>query len=330
MRVSLSIIIPVYNVAQFLRDCLESIVKQGLDNYEVILIDDGSNDGSSDICDWYVSHYSQFHVIHQNNAGVSEARNKGILEAKGEYVLFLDGDDFLIPGSIPPLLNIAFQNNLDLLGFKHIFVPENGMFEQDISLNAQSNLNILSGKDYIAQYNFTIQIWWYLVRRDIIVYNKIFFPAGHMLEDAAYNMRLFLKCDRMAQVQNVAYCYRMRSNSIMHKNDNEHMTCLLDDYIYAAEIINDTIKKHLSDLNDEALKRCLTRRDSYIFFGAIRACKIGRSADFIKLAKSKGLYPFPNLNETDYPGLKYKLLHWCIVKPWLMKLIGRIYNLKII
>ena len=100
MHLSLTIIIPVYNVERYLPMCLESIVQQHLSDYEVIMVDDGSTDGSGAICDEFAEHYPEFRVIHNGNGGVAAARNRGIEEAKGEYILFLDSDDFLVPDAI--------------------------------------------------------------------------------------------------------------------------------------------------------------------------------------------------------------------------------------
>lgn len=102
----LSLIIPVYNVERYLPMCLESVVQQGLEDYEAILVDDGSTDGSSKICDEYAARYPQFRVIHQENQGLALARNRGISEARGEYILFLDSDDFLVPESIGKCLRM--------------------------------------------------------------------------------------------------------------------------------------------------------------------------------------------------------------------------------
>ena len=89
----ISFIVPVYNCKSFLPDCVSSILSVGIHNYEILLIDDGSNDGSGKLCDELASQYPEIRVIHQANAGVSAARNRGIAEAKGDKILFIDSDD---------------------------------------------------------------------------------------------------------------------------------------------------------------------------------------------------------------------------------------------
>ena len=123
-EISISIIIPVYNVERYLPVCLESIVQQSMDDYEVILVDDGSTDSSGPICNEYADRHPQFRVIHQQNQGISAARNAGVVESKGKYLLFLDSDDFLVPNSLSKLLELANKNDLDVLGFNLIYVAE--------------------------------------------------------------------------------------------------------------------------------------------------------------------------------------------------------------
>ena len=92
-----SIIVPVYNIKEYLADCLDSVLAQSISDYEVILVNDGSTDGSDALCDTYATQYPQIHVVHQPNQGVSVARNTGIEKAVGEYILFLDSDGWWEP-----------------------------------------------------------------------------------------------------------------------------------------------------------------------------------------------------------------------------------------
>lgn len=107
-----SIIIPVYNVAPYLRRCLDSVTAQTYQNLEVLLIDDGSTDESSTICDKYASRYVNIRVIHKPNGGVSSARNLGIIESKGDYITFIDSDDTVEPNLIQVMYDNAIQHNV--------------------------------------------------------------------------------------------------------------------------------------------------------------------------------------------------------------------------
>ncbi len=327
MSASLSIIIPVYNVERYLPVCLESIVQQHLSGFEVIMVDDGSTDDSARICDEFAEQHSQFRVIHESNSGVAAARNRGIEEAKGEYILFLDSDDFLVPDAIKPLLELARGYDLDVLGFGYRVVPENVASAPLAGTERPQHIQILDGFEYISHYNYTAQVWWYIVRRDVIIKNNLRLPVGHVLEEAAFNMRLFLKSKRLAQVPNVAYCYRNRASSIMHNADKEHVSMMLADYIFAASSMNEAIEEYRSKLHDECYERCRTRRDSYVLFGAVRAFKLGKVKEYLHEAKRNNLYPFKKLSEVDYPGLKFKLLHHIISKPRLLIILSTMYRL---
>lgn len=324
---AISVIVPVYNVERYLPMCLESIVQQQLADYEVILVDDGSTDGSAAICDEFAEQYPEFRVIHKGNGGVAAARNRGIEEAKGEYILFLDSDDFLVPDTIKPLLELAQDNDLDVLGFSYLTVPEETTSAPEVSFRTPQKIEILNGYDYIARFNYTAQVWWYLVRRELLIKNNLLLPVGHVLEEAAFNMLLFLKAERIAQAPNVAYCYRNRPSSIMHNADEEHVSKMLDDYIFAASSMNEAIEEYRDKLHGECYERCRTRRDSYVLFGAIRAFKLGKVKEYLQKAKEQEFYPIKGLSEVDYPGFKFKLLHWFVSKPWLWNALSKIYKI---
>lgn len=111
----ISIIIPVYNVSQYLNECIQSVINQSYQNFECILIDDGSSDGSEIICDQWTQHDNRIRVIHQPNQGVSKARNKGIAEAQGEYIAFIDSDDWIDSNYLNTLLRPIEESNVDLV-----------------------------------------------------------------------------------------------------------------------------------------------------------------------------------------------------------------------
>ena len=115
--VTVSVVVPIYNVAPYLKECLDSVAAQTLKDIEVICIDDGSTDGSGDIADSYVEKDSRFKLVRQKNRGVSAARNKGISLAKGEYIYFIDSDDWMSADALEKLVSIANEMQLDQLMF---------------------------------------------------------------------------------------------------------------------------------------------------------------------------------------------------------------------
>jgi glycosyltransferase involved in cell wall biosynthesis len=117
----ISVIIPVYNVRQYLDQCLNSLAEQTYKNLEIILVDDGSTDGSSEICDSYSEKDERFKVIHQNNAGVSSARNAGLNAVSGEWIMFMDADDWIENDTCEAALNCAVRNDADTVLFNMIY-----------------------------------------------------------------------------------------------------------------------------------------------------------------------------------------------------------------
>ena len=115
-----SIIIPVYNVEKYLDRCLESVLKQEFNDYEIILVDDGSTDTSSYICDSY-KQSEKVTVIHKDNGGLSSARNCGLDISKGEYIFFVDSDDYICPGTLKILYDNLSRTNVDVIKFNYIF-----------------------------------------------------------------------------------------------------------------------------------------------------------------------------------------------------------------
>ena len=110
-----SIIIPVYNVSEYLCKCLESVVSQTYDNLEIILVDDGSTDDSGEICDQYGRNDPRIHVLHQKNSGQAHARNRAFQESHGEYILYVDSDDFIARNHVEVLMSAAMQYDADIV-----------------------------------------------------------------------------------------------------------------------------------------------------------------------------------------------------------------------
>lgn len=120
----ISVIVPVYNVENYLEKCLQSIINQTNGNWELLLVDDGSTDSSGEICDRYSKNYDRIAVFHKNNGGVSSARNVGLQHAKGDYVIFIDGDDWIEPTLFEDFCKINQEKKLDLFMFEYCIDDE--------------------------------------------------------------------------------------------------------------------------------------------------------------------------------------------------------------
>lgn len=159
-----SIIIPVYNSHCFLRKCIQSIISQSFLQWELILVDDGSTDGSGDICDKYALLDDRIRVIHQVNSGVSEARNKGLEVAYGDWILFVDSDDYLDLDWLECIDKVARKDKVDIIRFANK-VDQNGEVVETVKCSNKRYSNIL---EFIKSRDYRHMVWAYAFRKNII------------------------------------------------------------------------------------------------------------------------------------------------------------------
>lgn len=204
----ISIIIPVYNVENYLQECLDSIVNQDACNYEVILIDDGSTDGSSKICDEYTKYYPQVNVIHKNNRGVSSARNTGLDVAKGEWIWFVDADDYVADSSLL-ILSATTQCDCDL-----IFHGLNREFENGNLITEYHDEEYKLCKDDFLTSHSSYQNGMLLFSSKIIRDNDIRYSRDiKMGEDLEFQYKYLLYCNHPIAIPYNFYYIRERKGS---------------------------------------------------------------------------------------------------------------------
>ncbi len=211
----ISIIIPVFNVEKYLNRCLDSIIKQSLPEFEVVLVDDGSDDLSGSICDDYVARDSRFCVIHKLNEGVSVARNKGIDKSKADWLLFIDADDELLQNSLELLYGNA-RADIDLVGASYIRY-EDGVL---VSESHECMDRLLSREQYVREISYyrfrncERYCWNKLFRRSIIVENGISFDRTLAYrEDVVFLYSYLLHCKKSIKcIKEPVYVYYRRSN----------------------------------------------------------------------------------------------------------------------
>jgi len=187
----ISVIIPIYNVENYLNQCVDSVLAQNFTDYEIILVDDGSTDNSPSICDEYAEKYGQIKVIHKTNGGLSDARNFGIKEAQGNYLMFLDSDDFWNGVIILSEINeIIKKSNPDLIihelscfyDLKRIIPRKFKTKEtQNFSYNLKKDLKYLVNNDI-----YYAAAWNKIIKSEIVKANQLYFPKGKIHEDVAW------------------------------------------------------------------------------------------------------------------------------------------------
>lgn len=205
-----TIIIPVYNVEKYIRVCLDSVLSQTYRNLEIILVDDGSTDGSGLVCDEYSKTDNRIKVIHKNNEGVSTARNTGIEMATGKYVCFVDSDDILMPDYVEYLYAIVESHNVPVAVTRSFFTTFGGkQIEHD-------EIELVSGEDAAAQilyYNIPIGCYCKMFSRTFLLSNNIrFIPNVFIGEGFNFNVEAFSHAGKVAIGKRKVYCYR-RNNA---------------------------------------------------------------------------------------------------------------------
>lgn len=217
-----SIIIPVYQTEKYLVECIESVLKQELGDYELILVDDGSTDESPKICDQYASQFEEISVIHKRNGGLSDARNIGIRAATGKYLLFLDSDDFWSDSQFLKKLKSGIEHqDCDVMNFhyKYYYEEENQYrdFFSPIDEESLWKMNADQRFQYLVEQNqYIASACNKAVSRRLILQNNLYFRVGITSEDIEWCARLASCSKKMGGCNLDAYCYRQREESITH------------------------------------------------------------------------------------------------------------------
>lgn len=210
-----SVIVPVYNVKSYLKECMDSILKQKFQNFEVILVDDGSNDGSEVLCDVYAK-VENVLCFHQKNQGQASARNFAIQKAAGEYLLFVDADDYyLTPDALEKIAEKA--DGCDLVEFGWREIPDGKMPQEGVQGTTTGKIFRLeyeTGTEYLQATLEKVRLFnWYpcisAYRREFWVENGFEFPTGKKYEDVTLIPQVILKAEGVKVIDDELYGYRI-------------------------------------------------------------------------------------------------------------------------
>ena len=213
----ISVIVPVYNVEKFLRQCIESIQNQTEKNIQIILVDDGSTDNSGSICDFYAENDGRINVIHQKNAGVSVARNVGLSIAKGKYIAFVDSDDMLPIDAYEKMLNCFVDCEL-VIGRIHLiseekkFIEKSKCFEDEFIYSCNFLKDLFEEKEF-SYLGYPVDK---IYLRKIIDENNLTFNKHIKLnEDRLFVLNYMMYCERINCCNDIVYYYRQRSSGVI-------------------------------------------------------------------------------------------------------------------
>lgn len=258
----LSVIVPVYNVANYVSDCIESIIHQSYKNIEIILVDDGSTDKSGSICDKYALKDSRIKVIHKKNGGLSDARNAGTMKATGDYLFYIDSDDFLgYLEAIEDAMKILNVENLDLIMFGHVLYYENSKKEKYSQLNINVNSNSFSDVLLECTKNgiFPVTACGKIIKTSIA--KKFLFKKGYLSEDIEWFCRISNIITTCRWLNKPIYFYRQRENSITTTHNINKLYFLME-YI-------ETLAPIVSQYKNPIIKQCLLSGLAYEYVIAI-------------------------------------------------------------
>ena len=268
----LSVIIPVFNVEAFLPRCIDSVLKQDLHNYEIILVDDGSEDSSGVICDTYAQLNENIRVIHKKNGGLSDARNVGLKTAKGEYVVFLDSDDWWNSQvNVNSLLSsVMMDTDIDFFLFDGLdYIENQGLFRRTDSISSisDSELDAISYyKIMLAIGNLHVSAATKVLKRSFLTNNSLFFTENLLGEDNEWMIRVLRSFPRIGILHEPLYvCQLRRANSITSSIKAKSVYDLL--LIVKSSIDYYTDSNTKNELKEYELCFC-----SYLWFCALGLC----------------------------------------------------------
>lgn len=222
----ISIIVPIYRIADYIQRCVLSLTSQDYENIEILLIDDGSPDNCGKICDEISKKDKRIKVFHKENGGLSDARNYGLENSVGDYVLFIDGDDYINSDACSSLLSDATKFDADIVtGHANLLKQTESMdiLENGIKNNFEYH-KVYSGKEYILKClkttDLRVEVWRSLYKREFLIENNLKFQKGITHEDEEFTPRALLKAKKVVLSDNWFYNYdNSRENSIMNSSD---------------------------------------------------------------------------------------------------------------
>ncbi len=287
----LAIIVPVYNIENYLSECVRSIQSQSFSDFECILVDDGSTDSSGRLCDEIASQDKRFCVLHKNNGGLSDARNAGLAVARGKYVGFVDGDDWIEPEMFQTLLDAAEKKELEIVCCNVQIVDDHTRESRP-----EKTLCAFCGDDEVVNWrdlrnNFAplinISVCNKLFRLDFLRETGETFPVGKRFEDIVFWSHVFFKAERVGCVAKSFYNYRVsRSGSIVQQNDFRGL-------VPSYEIMVESMRQHnlLPAVKDDLIA-FLVLRLVYCFVYSQKAFKTEFYCGMRRLIRECGSYTF--------------------------------------
>ena len=291
MGLKLSIIVPVYNVEKYLSKCVDSLLAQDLlpEDYEIILVDDGSPDRCGEICDRYATEHSNIKVIHRENGGLSAARNSGIDVAQGKFIQFVDSDDFLEPNVLKSLVQKMEDEHLDILRFNYQNVNEKyEVFEPNKVSKPFVDYcdEVCDGLTFlIERLGYGCYAWQFMILGGLL--KECYFKEGIYFEDTEWTPRLMLKAHRVTSTVVMVYNYLLRQGSITQSVDERKKKKVLDDKL----LLIDSLQEQMTTVVDKRWFGGMVSQTVISIIGYVCTNFYSEKIAVCKALKNKGVFP---------------------------------------
>lgn len=311
----LSIIVPVYNVEKYLRKCVDSLLTQDLshEEYEIILVDDGSTDQCGMICDEYAASHSNVKVLHQQNGGLSAARNSGIAVAQGRYVQFVDSDDYLEPNVLKTLAEKMENRQLDVLRFNYRNVNERYEViepNKDPKCWVNYSSEVCNGLTFLNErLGPACYAWQFMVRRELLTDCR--FKEGIYFEDTEWTPRLLIKAQRAASTEMMVYNYLFREGSITQSVDEAKKRKVLADKLQLV----DSLKAQMQQVADKRWFEGMIAQTVISIISYVAANYYDKRKEVIAALTKKDIFPLSTYQSNQTGKRK---IAWANISPGLL------------
>jgi glycosyltransferase involved in cell wall biosynthesis len=314
----LTIIVPVYGVANYLCKCVDSLLVQDIEDYEIILVDDESPDECPQICNDYAERFTNIKAIHQENMGLSEARNTGTRAAQGDYIMYVDSDDYIEPNVLGALMEQVERDQLDVLRFRYqnvreggdVFAPYKDMTNyNDYSSIPTDGLTFLNER--MGTQCYAVQ---FILRCELALQEQ--FTPGIYFEDTDWTPRMLLRAERVASTDLVVYNYLWREGSItLSQKDIKKQRKQLQDKMGLLERLN----QWGNAVTDRRWFDSMISSLVVNMVGMLAGPFYAERREYIKQIKALGILPITTDRIAPRAKRKVTLINWSIdIATWML------------
>lgn len=300
----LSIVVSIYNIEKYLDRCIKSLIKQSNLEYEILLIDDGSTDESSNICQRYAEKYKNIRYLYKENGGLSSARNYGLLKSIGEYIFFVDGDDYIEENCLKDIILEMQYNDLEVLHINYKQVDEEGSILKRKNLNNKMDDRIYNGSKWIEKINFIPMAWTYIFKKDFLINNQLYYLEGIYHEDTEFSPKVIATVQRIKYYKTPIYNYVIREGSIIRSFNVKKAY----DLVKIIDSLQEYKEKHILENN---IKVFIENRQDYLLIASIKTMlQYGQSIK--ELIKNTNITYYKINKLIKSKKIKYKILGFII------------------